>query len=407
MKIHFCDLCNESVPQADLDEGRAFIRKGRIVCAACDRAMSQPNALAMPESSAASPQPGGSEFGGGPAGAFAGAFPGEFASASAPSPHDTHRAVSIAALEPPTAQDRTVAVRNSSAGLWMAALAMAFTAGAIFVQNRRLEDAARANRETRDEALRMQQKTAVDLQRLERELASSVRGAEERLAVALEANRKAMSRDLEQWRADDGKQKSELQAEVKGLSTWRGDVGAQSQADKRVIDELTVRLAKSEDAATKLADRLQTMEQAAKAPPPAAAAPAAKNEPGWKALLVDLTSANAGVRWEAVDGLGQARDPQVIPALLPMLKDPDVFVRMATARVLGDLKAQSAMSGLLDALEDSEDAVREAAFVAMRSIVGNKELKFDPLAPEAERAKRLKALREWWKKEEESGTGRG
>src|SRR5262245_15688920 len=40
MKIHFCDLCNESVPQSDLDEGRAYFRKGRVVCANCDRAMS-------------------------------------------------------------------------------------------------------------------------------------------------------------------------------------------------------------------------------------------------------------------------------------------------------------------------------------------------------------------------------
>jgi len=42
MKIHFCDLCNESVPQADLDGGRAFQRKGRIVCAHCDAVMSHP-----------------------------------------------------------------------------------------------------------------------------------------------------------------------------------------------------------------------------------------------------------------------------------------------------------------------------------------------------------------------------
>ena len=40
MRIHFCDLCNESVPQSDLDEGRAFLRKGRVVCARCDRSMS-------------------------------------------------------------------------------------------------------------------------------------------------------------------------------------------------------------------------------------------------------------------------------------------------------------------------------------------------------------------------------
>jgi hypothetical protein len=396
MKIHFCDLCNESVPQADLDEARAFVRKGRVVCAACDRAMSHPDAAATSIADAGLADPSG------PART-------ESELAAAPIwPADTHRAVSIAGLESAAAAPASEA-RRSSAGLWMAALAMAFTAGAILVQNRRLEDAARVNRETRADAQRWQQKSAADMQLLQSELARSLKSTEDRWAATLEASRKSTSRDLEQWRAEDGKSKSDLLADVKSLSAWRNDVGVQSQADKHTIDELTLRLAKSEDAASKLADRLQAMEQAAKAQPPvAAAAPAAKNEPGWKALLVDLTSANAGVRWEAVDGLGQARDPQVVPALLPMLKDPDVFVRMATARVLGDLKATSAMSGLLDALEDGEDAVREAAFVAIRAIVGNaKELKFDPLAAEAERTKRLKALREWWKKEEESGTGRG
>ena len=39
MEVHFCDLCNESVPQRDLDLGRAFLHKGRVVCAACDHAM--------------------------------------------------------------------------------------------------------------------------------------------------------------------------------------------------------------------------------------------------------------------------------------------------------------------------------------------------------------------------------
>jgi putative sterol carrier protein len=39
MDVHFCDICNESVPQRDLDQGRAFLRKGRVVCAACDLSM--------------------------------------------------------------------------------------------------------------------------------------------------------------------------------------------------------------------------------------------------------------------------------------------------------------------------------------------------------------------------------
>ena len=51
MKIHFCDLCNESVPQSDLDEGRSFLRKGRVICAKCNALMSSPESSAASETS--------------------------------------------------------------------------------------------------------------------------------------------------------------------------------------------------------------------------------------------------------------------------------------------------------------------------------------------------------------------
>ena len=69
MKIHFCDLCNESVPQTDLDEGRAFLRKGRVICLTCDKSMSHPEEGGGP-GSATTPPDGASPagpFGGGPA----------------------------------------------------------------------------------------------------------------------------------------------------------------------------------------------------------------------------------------------------------------------------------------------------------------------------------------------------
>jgi HEAT repeat protein len=116
----------------------------------------------------------------------------------------------------------------------------------------------------------------------------------------------------------------------------------------------------------------------------------------------DLGSPKAAVRWEAVDQIGQARDAESVPFLVPMLKDADVFVRMATARVLGDIQATSAVPALIDALEDGEAAVREATLGALRVITG-KDLRFDPLASDAERAKKVKAWRDWWKKAEEEG----
>jgi HEAT repeat protein len=116
----------------------------------------------------------------------------------------------------------------------------------------------------------------------------------------------------------------------------------------------------------------------------------------------DLGSPKAAVRWEAVDQIGQSRDPESVPFLVPMLKDADVFVRMATARVLGDIQVPAAVPALIDSLEDGEAAVREAALGALRVITG-KDLRFDPLASDAERAKKVKAWRDWWKKVEEEG----
>ncbi len=59
MRIYFCDLCNESVPQIDLDRGTAVLRTGRVVCARCESAMTgesdveeslgEPDAAAAPE----------------------------------------------------------------------------------------------------------------------------------------------------------------------------------------------------------------------------------------------------------------------------------------------------------------------------------------------------------------------
>jgi hypothetical protein len=44
MKIQFCGLCNESVPQACLDDGRAIAHGERVVCATCRSAFRAPAA---------------------------------------------------------------------------------------------------------------------------------------------------------------------------------------------------------------------------------------------------------------------------------------------------------------------------------------------------------------------------
>jgi HEAT repeat protein len=134
---------------------------------------------------------------------------------------------------------------------------------------------------------------------------------------------------------------------------------------------------------------------------PPAEPPPADGQPAWANLLAELKSTSSGARWNAVQALGDTHDPAVVPHLLPMLKDADIFVRMATARVLGDLAAIEAVPHLIDALEDEEASVREQALVSLRELTG-KDFKFDPTANEADRAKKVKAWREWWKREGEA-----
>jgi len=102
-----------------------------------------------------------------------------------------------------------------------------------------------------------------------------------------------------------------------------------------------------------------------------------------------------------VYALGETNDAAVVPHLVPMLADPDLFVRMATIRVLDEnLSARSAAPALIDALEDEESAVREAAMLALRSLTG-RDFRFDPLAGPGDRSKRVKAWRDWWKRDGE------
>jgi HEAT repeat protein len=135
---------------------------------------------------------------------------------------------------------------------------------------------------------------------------------------------------------------------------------------------------------------------------PAAAPAVAAGTPPWMGLVQQLESANSGDRWVAVQSLGETRDPAVAEYILPRLKDVDIFVRMVAARVLGDLGSPKAIGALIEALNDQDAAVREASYLALCT-VSKKSLPFDPHSEPVERAKKVKAWQEWWKKAQEEG----
>ena len=208
--------------------------------------------------------------------------------------------------------------------------------------------------------------------------------------------------------------RGELANLVSALDALKSETSSGQSNWAQRIDEISKRVAKQEDDFRSQAEKLAQVEELAMNPPVTAApapagAPVEPQVAAWRALLPDLANANSGLRWQAVDGLGQSGDPETIPHLLPMLKDADVFVRMAAARVLGNLNSDPAVlvfdpsvAALIDALEDADSPVREAALVALHQITG-RDFQFDPQGNEGDRTRKLKSIRDWWKRTTEAG----
>ncbi|MCY2960183.1 MAG: HEAT repeat domain-containing protein [Planctomycetota bacterium] len=402
MKIHFCDLCNESVPQSALDSGSARLIKGRVICATCEAAMSHAPAPAggpAPHALHAQPSQGGAALG---SARVVPEAPIRIAPAPEPAVHAPAAAPQVASAPPATPP--VPAPARSNAGLaWVAGLAIGFTALSIFVTDDRLARMARSQSalETelakKDDALRG---LASEFSKVHPALAGVESRITERLDAA-QAREAASTEALGALRADLGRFTGRIDALAAELERVRARVdqpGLGTEIEKR-FDELSSRIAKAEDERRALAEKLAAATTAAPsaAPQPgAAAAPAAP--PAWTKYLVDLKSSEETVRWDAVTTLGATNDPAVVPHLLPMLKDATWLVRMAAARVLGEMKVREAVPQLIAMLEDVDSAARETAWIALRVITG-KDLKFDSFAPEAERAKRAKAWSDWWKKE--------
>lgn len=401
MKIQFCDLCNESVPQSDLDAGRARFVKGRVVCSSCERAMS----LGMPSA-------GARAEGGATADPLPAPIPGEALPAAAPG-----NLPPVALWSPPPQQQQqptqpppspAAAPRSSSIGLWVAVLGLLATAGVVFVFQRRIDELVVAENGLVLRASQHEQ----ELSRLKTNLRASIDdqiGTEKRWKLELERQAERFQ-SLADALAKSSQAADHAREELQQtLAHLREDLHQGAVSGEQRLDELSHRIAQGEDAQRDLREKLsdfqksaedarKAVELAAKSAP--APAPAPENAPAWQAALSNLSSDNPSLRWEAVDALGRSKDAGAIPHVTPMLRDTDLFVRMCAARVLGDLGTLQGVAALIDSLEDAEVPVRETAWNALRSLTG-KDIKFDPQANEAERQKRVKQWREWWKKEGE------
>ena len=397
MKIHFCDLCNESVPQSELDEGRAFMRKGRVVCAKCDSLMTlredNPSALpatAGPFGSSSATQTATLEATLSPAGALP--FSGDLGKAAAPAGHHHHPHVARG--------------QRSGSGVAVGLFAMALTAAAFYWLTERSDKLSQAN-ELRQLELQAGQ-LDIDARAMQRtnELESKLLTLEASWKLAADNEHTALSTALEEAQR---KQRDELAsfndlrgavAELRVLLPTVQRHDAELLDGARKFNAIDSKLASIEIAMAELKKQMDLRPGPGAGPTAAPATPV--GTPAWMGLVKDLESANNGDRWVAVSGLGETRDPAVAEYLLPRLKDVDIFVRMATARVLGDLKSTKATSALIEALNDQDSSVREAAYISLCSIT-NKSFPFEAHQEPADRAKKIKAWQDWWKKAQEEG----
>ena len=111
--------------------------------------------------------------------------------------------------------------------------------------------------------------------------------------------------------------------------------------------------------------------------------------------MAKLTAADPALRFEAVDVLIESKDPKVLPNLLPLVRDPDAFVRRLTVEGLREFRQPAAVEALLEALVDDDENVCDTAWRSLRDLTGQR-LPFDASASKEARARAAKKWQAWW-----------
>jgi len=383
MDISFCDLCNESVPQADLKPGGVERYAGRLICTRCSAAMTSEGPAPAPGAVSAAP-PEITSHG------------ARRLDVGAKAPENDAR---VDPPVPPMAQS------GGGSGVGWVALVFGTAAIAFLVDEGRSFEATVADRfqETQAAAVSADQRAERRAARLAAQILESETRTVEHIAeqlVPIQAElaelRGGLDRQALRW--DDLKQELELA---------RADGEARYTTTKLSFDRQNAQLKRLDEDQRFYRDRIIELEEGlrgmAQAGVPRSLLPGGgvatptDGTPRWTSILPDLEHASAAIRLEAVYALGETKDGLVVPHLLPRLRDEDLFVRLATARILEALQATQAVPNLIDALEDPESAVREAAVGALREITG-RNFSFDANGTATDRAIRVRDWRAWWKK---------
>jgi hypothetical protein len=338
----FCDLCSESIPDADLASGEAVRKGDRNICSGCRWQLEQARERARSAHAHEAPP------------------------APPPAAHATAT---------PTAAPRLRERQPFAVAAFLLALLAVLGAATVALLGQRQMKSLSARVAGIDPA------QAERVQKLERQL-SDVEG---RLARWFD----------EQWeRHAAGLQPTKLNELETAPALPPVDLAPLEAA----LDELAQSDAQFRTALEQRLAALESQLRAAQVLASAAApelGPLDDMSPERRTRLDQLRSSEPTRRARALLELSAAPQLDDAPFTAGLLRDPDSFVRAAAARHLELVSARPAVGALIETLSDPDPTVRAAADSALRSITRQSFL-FDPWANDSTRSLGLAEWRAWW-----------
>jgi hypothetical protein len=348
VEVLFCDLCGTSVPQGDVEAGRAVRRQGKTVGACCLAVLREPSPAAP------------------------------------------------VVAAPPTASRSASEGRGALLPVLVAVAALATT---LFVDRRitEVETTIAARLYQQEEALKSDSEVVAGMALA---LDSVPRRADTDALAAAAAK-------ADEARADMAKRLDELAAAVaavakeqQGAMDYRPLFEDLRQRQLRMLEQIGA--ARAAAAAAPPADDKAAPPPPAESPPAEmpAAAPGAVSA-AFAAQAKKLASADPAVRFEGVDELVRGKQAEAVPMLLPMAKDADPFVRRLTVEGLAAWKRSEVVEALLGALADADEYVRDTAWRSLREVTGQK-IPFEAAGGKDARARAVARWQDWWEKSKAS-----
>jgi hypothetical protein len=350
MEISFCDRCHESIPDVDLETGKAVRIGGKMLHVPC---------------------------------AFRRAMPGP---------------------------GRTLLTLLTLLAAGGAAYSVVRLTGRDFVGSSRADLEARWRADDRDAAARLADAVRKDGDStragLQKEIETGIAGVVQQTGAAQAAASSALSTlegRIAAYREEadrSAKRQSELEMRLEKISAWVEDV--RNLAARSATPPPSVPSPRPADP-----------QPIADVPPPAApkAPPvdpkvAAEKEAELRKWIEKLKDPDPSTSFSATYKLMDLNDLRAVGPLVDTLKtNKDYYTRLGAASALGKLHACDGVPALLEALDDREELVQTAAADALQGITGH-DAKFVPGLTKKERRAKRDEWTKFWKDNEPAVRGR-